>query len=397
MYHKSDFEPNRDEMLHILDKTIGFLNRMEAIPLADADRRIVSEPLTAPYNLPNKPASGMDGIAVRYDDAAAAATGPLNWKEGTEYEYSNTGVAIPDAYDTVIRIENVEKDSDGKISITEKPEKKGENVHPTGSQLRKGEVIIEKGEMLNPAKIGLLTSAGITCVPVYEKPHVIFIPTGDELVTAGGKVPDGANVESNGAMVLAMLKRFGCIPSAMPVIPDEPEAIKEAVKKAVGQADLVIIGAGSSKGSKDYTMDVLEELGQVKVQELRVAPGKHNSLTLVGNIPVMGIPGPPTGAQLICEYYVQAAVQIMMTGKRREPLRIKAVLDTDIKGKWIDFMQSVDLYWNKDILYARPISMQGGTRATGRNAFMQILYCEKARDYSAGESVKIEFPVGTDT
>lgn len=116
MYHPPAFEPTRDEMMPILEKHIPFLNRMELVPIWEADGRTVSEDLTAPYSLQGQDASACDGIAVRFADFAAGLPDTSDWTEGREFVYSNTGVAIPEEFDTVIPIEEVKKYSK-EISI----------------------------------------------------------------------------------------------------------------------------------------------------------------------------------------------------------------------------------------------------------------------------------------
>lgn len=391
MYHPPAFEPTRDEMMSILEKHIPFLNRMELIPIWEADGRTISEDLIAPYSLPGLDASGCDGIAVRFADFAAGLPDTSDWIESREFVYSNTGVAIPEEFDTVIPIEEVESHGRG-ISIRTAPKRKGEEVQPAGSQMRKGEILARRGEVLTPDALGNLLSAGFQSVPVFARPRVLFLPTGDELVPAGGQVPVGKNVESNSIMIYAMLKRYGCQAAAGGIVPDDPAALEAALLRGVRQADMVVIGAGSSKGSKDFTMDVLEKLGTVVVQELGVAPGKHCSLTLIEGVPVLGIPGPPGGARLICQYYLRAAVDLLTAGRRREPMRVSARLTADVPGRWMDFMQPVRLFWKDGVLWAEPLAPFGKTRAAAKQPMAQILYCLKEKEVSAGEVVAVEFP-----
>ena len=393
MYHKPTFEPTRDEMMSILEQHIPFLNRTELVPLAEADGRVAAADISAPYSLPNRAASACDGIAVRFSDVAGKTPDTAAWVEGREYVYSNTGVAIPDMFDTVIPIEEVICRADGSIALRTLPQQRGEEVQPAGSQMQQGETLVCRGETLTPVTLGILLSAGIQSVNVYAAPRVLFLPTGDELVPSGGPVPPGKNVESNSLLISAMLRQFGCKPAVGGILPDSPTELETALLQGALQADLVIIGAGSSKGNKDFTMDVLENIGEVIVQEIGVAPGKHCSLTLVQGTPVLGIPGPPGGAQLICQYYVQAAVELLTTGKRQATPRVSATLTADLPGRWIDFMQPVHVFWEEGQLFAAPMSAFGKTRAANRRAFLQVLYCPKGRHFHAGEQVAVEFPL----
>ena len=151
--------------------------------------------------MPNRRTSGCDGIAVRFSDFAKGMPDTSSWKKGNEYVYSNTGVAIPDQYDTVLPIEEVVLSETGSLSLRSVPPEQGSEVNPIGSQILEGELILAKGEEIRPDTIGLLASAGFTCVSVMARPKVTFIPTGDELVPSGFPVPAGKNVESNSLMV----------------------------------------------------------------------------------------------------------------------------------------------------------------------------------------------------
>ncbi|MGI6109189.1 MAG: molybdopterin molybdotransferase MoeA [Eubacteriaceae bacterium] len=389
MYHEPEFEPDRDEMLDILREHIPFLNRSEPVPLYEADGRFAAEDIRAPYTLPNRDVSACDGIAVCFH---AFQTNPdtSDWRENIEYCFSNTGVAVPDRFDTVIPIEQVEFDVNRCLRLKKRPARKGEKVRPAGSQMKQGEILVEKGEQLQPVTIGILAAAGYQSISVFAKPNVIFIPTGDELVPSGGPVPEGMNVECNSVLVSALIRRFGGSPAVTSIIPDDVDAIRKAIAKSVVRADLVVIGAGSSKGSKDYTLDVLYEMGKVVVSEIGVAPGKHCCLVIVDDVPVIGIPGPPGGAQLATQYYVKAALELEMTGTILQGQRVNAVLDTTVTPKWIDFMQTVRLYEKDGLLFACPVSSDNKTRAENREVFRSVLYCKRETVYVKGQTVAIE-------
>ncbi len=393
MYHEPSFEPVRQEMMQLLKKHIRCTEKKELVSLTEADGRIAAEDICAPYSMPNRRTSGCDGIAVRFSDFAKGMPDTSSWKKGNEYVYSNTGVAIPDQYDTVLPIEEVVLSETGSLSLRSVPPEQGSEVNPIGSQILEGELILAKGEEIRPDTIGLLASAGFTCVSVMARPKVTFIPTGDELVPSGFPVPAGKNVESNSLMVCAYLKRFGANAVSMPVIPDDPDAIRNALTTAITASDLVIIGAGSSKGTKDYTMDVLETLGTVIVQELGVAPGKHCGLTMAGHIPVLGIPGPPGGARLITRYYAKAAVDLLYTGQILPPESVSAILDEDVSPKWIDFMQPVSLYEKDGILYAHPEKSFGLTLAQSLRCSHSYFYCQKKNAYQKGLRILAETPI----
>lgn len=393
MYHAPKFEPTRDEMISILEQNIPFLNRTELVSLFSADGRIAAETVYAPYALPNRPVSAIDGIAVRFSDFAHEIPDASCWQKDAEYAFSNTGVAISEDYDTVIAIEDVTCNADGTINIMAAPSKQGEYVQRSGSQFDIDEILVEKGETLQPVSLSLLMAAGYQNILVFSKPTILFLPTGDELIASGNpRVPEGANIETNSLLLSGLIRRFGGTPAVSGILPDDPEILKRMILWGIERADLVIICAGSSKGSKDYTMDVLKEIGAVLVQELGVAPGKHCSLTMVSGHPVLGIPGPPGGAQLICQYYVKSALQLLMTGKTTPPTVVPAELADEISVKQIDFMQPVELFQEGGKIFARCLYPAGKSRAQNRSAFQKILYCPKGAGFQKGDMVPIEFP-----
>ena len=392
MYHEPKFEPSREEMFQILSENIHMTGRVEHVSIWEADGRYAAEDIVAKYSLPNRPASDFDGISVYFDDFSDGMPDTSKWIEGKDFAYSNTGVAISEGFDTVIAIEEVTKHEDGTITIGSVPAARGEHITPVGAQLREGEILAKKGEQIHPALIGILTEAGYQNVPVFCKPRVVFLPTGDELVPSGGVVPAGMNVESNGAMVSAFVRRFGGDSVVTGILSDDMSVLKKELLNAVSWADLVIIGAGSSKGSKDFTMDVLETVGTVLVQEIGVAPGKHCSLTMVENTPVLGIPGPPGGAQLACQYYVKAAMELMLTGSIAPVRKIPAVLDADWDmSEWrLDFLMPMALSLQEDGYHVTPIQGWGFTRAESRCNQYVLTYFQKGRCYKKGEQVLAE-------
>ena len=145
MYHEPSFEPVRDEMMEILKKHIPVLQRNELVSVENALGRVCAEDVTAPYNLPNTKVSSFDGIAVKFSSFADGMPDTSGWQEGREYVFSNTGMAIPEEYDTVIAIEDVTVKDDGGITVHLPPEHEGFYVNPPGSQMKQGEVLAGKG------------------------------------------------------------------------------------------------------------------------------------------------------------------------------------------------------------------------------------------------------------
>jgi molybdopterin molybdotransferase len=391
MYKKPDFEPNRNEMFKILENNIKQISRNETIPVSVALGRICAEDIYAKNTLPNKPVSALDGVAVRFEDFSKGIPDTSSWTEGKEYYFSNTGVAIHEDFDTVIAIENIEFDKAGKIIFLTCPIRRGEYISAIGGLVKEGELIAHKGEKLNPSLIGILFTSGVTNVKVLAKPKVAFIPTGDELVPVGFEIPLGKNTESNSFMLKAYIEECGGEAIIYPIIPDVFENLKEAILSATKIADLVLICAGSSKGNKDLTIELLESIGNVIVYELGHGPGKHCSLTYWEDTPIIGLPGPPIGADLISELYVKNALHLMQMQPIQLPYTtIEAVLEEDIYGYGIDFMIYMRVFIKNGKYYTSPVITIGKTRAELYHAHNAYLYVKKKSIFKAGEAITVE-------
>ncbi|WP_027399113.1 molybdopterin molybdotransferase MoeA [Anaerovorax odorimutans] len=390
MYKKPDFEPTRNEMYEILENNIKPISKNEVISAAEACGRICAEDIYSINNLPNKVVSAFDGIAVRFEDFEKGIPDTSSWKEGKEYCFGNTGVAVNEEFDTLIAIEDVEFNNEGKITFFSCPSRKGENIGSVGSQMKEGELLVHKGEKLTPLLIGLLLSSGIVNIKVLSKPKVAFIPTGDELVPAGYEIPLGENVESNSIMLKNYIEDNGGQAIIYPIIKDKFDKLKEAVLSAIQIADLVLICAGSSKGSKDFTIPILESIGKVIVYELGHGPGKHCSFTYSEGIPVMGLPGPPNGAALVSELYVKNALRLMQMQPIQLPNVIEAVLTEDIHGYDFDFIGYMNVTLKEGKYYAKPVIMQGKTRAELYHSHNARFYIKKKAEYKTGEIIAAE-------
>ncbi len=390
MYKTPDFLPSRSEMLKILKNTIKPLAKTEIIHVADSAGRICATDVYAMHTLPNKQTSACDGISVRFDNFLNGEPDTALWVDGQDYCFSNTGVAIREDFDTVIPIEKVDFDENGKISILKCPQNRGERVGQVGGQVREGELLAHRGEKINASLIGIMLTGGIINVRVLSKPKVAFIPTGDELVPAGCETPLGKNVESNSLMLKAYINDCGGEAILYPIIPDVLEKLREAIISAIDVADLVLICAGSSKGNKDFTIELLESVGNVMVYELGHGPGKHCSLAYSGNTPIIGLPGPPMGADLTAGLYVNNAMRLMQLQPVQSPFVVAAELTEDVSGMTFDFIRQLKVVFKDGKYWAQPVVNQGMTRAEFYHQTNGCLYIEKEMVIKAGTTVLVE-------
>ena len=289
-----------------------FERRVESVTVPRALGRVAAADVFSLNTLPNKLTSNMDGIAVHFDDFEQAGEGGPDtsaWERGRDWQFCNTGIGMPGDFDTAIRIEDVEvSDDDAHVKLLRLPESRGQSTTPVGANLQEGDLLVRAGELLTPALLSVLNMGGHTKVDVVERPVVAFIPTGNELVAAGRKLPEGKNVESNAVMVCAKLEQWGAKPLRYRIVPDDWDKLEQTLADAAAKADIVVINAGSSKGSDDFTCEILEKNGVMLHHMLAQGPGRHCSAALLDGTPVIGISGPPMGAEFTTDWMVKPLV-----------------------------------------------------------------------------------------
>ena len=348
---RQTIKPKREEMTAIIQRTVKPVQRKETVPFYLSNGRICAEDVYSKNTLPNNPVSRFDGIAVRFSDFESGIHKNRLYIPGQDFEYCNTGIAIPKGYDTVVAIEDVAMEENGMARIQAPPKFKGAMVNGIGSNLKAGERLISKNQVITPAHIGLFASGGVMEILVYDKPRVAIIPTGTELVNPTDQVPVGRNIESNSYMISAYLEQWGAAPTRFPISEDDPKTIKDTLENALSAHDAVIIIAGSSLGTKDYTLRILKEMGEVAVPELAHGPGRKSSLSVVNQKPVLGVAGPPLGAQITCDLYLSPFVSALRGLPHIQLARLEVVCDDPFEEHEVDFCERVHIYKNKNHTY----------------------------------------------
>lgn len=328
--HTSHTVVSRHEAVGALMQVWKFERRVETVPLSEALGRVLAMDVRSLNTLPNKLTSAMDGIAFYFADFENGVSDTTAWKRGAHWQFCNTGIGMPDDFDTALPIECVEIDDDEKVKILKTPEHQGQFTVAIGSNMAEGDLLASAGEILTPVLLSLITMGGVTDVLVIAKPRVAFIPTGSELVDAGERLSSGKNVESNAIMVCGKLTQWGAEPLRYPIIPDEWEIISKTLHEAAREADIVIINAGSSKGSDDFTCEILEKQGVVLNHELDQGPGRHTSYSLLEDTPVVGISGPPIGAEFTTDWFVKPLVDLYLGLSLEYPPIICARVSEDL-------------------------------------------------------------------
>lgn len=320
----------RDEALRKLLGAVSFTPRIECVPLDEALLRVASCDLFSRNTLPNCPSSFRDGVCVRFSDFAHGMPDTSHWIEGNQYAYCNTGFGVPESYDTVIMIEDVELAPEGGITLSKLPGK-GQYVNLPGCNMEEGELLVKNRTRLQPQHLGLLAAGGYAEVDVVAKPRVRIVPTGNELVKASVRpMPRGMNIESNSVMMAAQLELMGAEPSVHNIICDDPEAIEAGVRMALEDADIVITNGGTSKGTGDWAAEVFGRLGRILVREVDYGPGKHTMMAVADGKPIVGAVGPTIGAECAVEWYVRPLVEKYYGASWVRPRKMSVRLTEDI-------------------------------------------------------------------
>ncbi len=280
----------------------------ERIPSRSALHRTTSRPVTALRSVPHYHGAAMDGFAVcARDTFGAGDTMPRRLKIGSEAYPVDTGDPLPKGADAVIMIENIEHVSESEIEIRAAAFP-WQHVRKVGEDIVAGELLLPQQHRIRAADIGALLAAGIVDIDVFARPRVFIQPSGTELIPASraSEAAPGEIIEFNGTVLSAMVAECGGVADLRDIVTDRYESIREAVRGGVeSSADVVIVNAGSSAGSEDFTASVVAELGQVLVHGVTMMPGKPVILGIVGGKPVVGLPGYPVSAIMAFEQFVR--------------------------------------------------------------------------------------------
>ena len=283
----------------------------EIIDVEDALGRVTAEPVFARLSAPSYHAAAMDGIAVKAEGTyGTTEKEPGILKIGRDAIWINTGQVLPGEYNAVIMVEKLHQIDEANLEIrsTAYP---WQNIRKVGEDIVATQLLIPQNHVIRPYDMGALITAGVSRISVRKMPVVTIIPTGTELVSHRNisgleYLKEGQIIESNSVTLSGLVKDSHGIPLVKEVIPDYEYSIRDALLKAVeSDTDVVIINAGSSAGSKDYTAGIIAELGKVLVHGVAMMPGKPTILGEINDKPVIGNPGYTVSAVLSFEQFVK--------------------------------------------------------------------------------------------
>ncbi len=366
----------------------------EVISVQEALHRVTAEPVFSTRSVPHYHGAAMDGFAVDASSTfGASETHPLRLKIGLDAFPVDTGDPLPEGTNAVIMIEHVTPVNNDEIEIRSSAYP-WQHVRKVGEDIVSGELILPVNHLLKPPDLGALLAAGVTKIKVYKKPKVWIQPTGSELVKPENAVDlePGKIIEFNGTIIKAMVEECSAKPLLHDIVPDEKDSIRKIILTACkSDADVVLINAGSSAGSEDYTVHIIEELGRVLVHGVTMMPGKPVILGEVLGKPIVGIPGYPVSAILAFNQFVKPLLWHLQGMWPPKEQTLKAVIGRKLASRLgLEEFVRVVVGSVQDRYVAMPIQRGAGiisslTRATGIIRIPQEL-----EGLNAGELVTVE-------
>jgi putative molybdopterin biosynthesis protein len=348
----------------------------ERIPVIEAIGRVTAEPLFAKIFSPPYHCAAMDGIAIKAETTyGATEDSPKSFLIHQEAFYVNTGNPLPPGTDAVIMIEDVHLIDSDRVEIREAAYP-WQHVRAIGEDIIVTEMVLLENKKITPYDLGALLACGYQKVKVKKKPRVFILPTGSELVEPKELNLNSSDtslgiIESNSYVLSGLISEDGGVSVRHPIVKDDFTKIKEALLSNYGAADLILIIAGSSAGSKDYTRSIIEESGEVLAHGISIMPGKPTLLGRFKDRPIIGIPGYPVSAIIAYEELVRPLLCRSLHLKEPERPKIKAIPTKKIPSKLgVEEFLRVKIGNVEEKFYATPLSRGSGiitslTRADG--------------------------------
>lgn len=374
-------------------RTAGYI-AAETIPVRSALGRVTAQAVMARCSSPAYHSSAMDGYAVRFRSSIGASeTNPLLLKLGVDAVYVDTGDPLPAGFDAVVMIEDV-NDVDGAIEIYASVAPY-QHVRVIGEDIVATEMIVPENHRLRPVDMGAMLASGHLEVSVRRQPVVAVIPTGSELVepeAVRDRMPQAPEIiEYNATLLGSMAEEAGAKMLRLPIIADRLDEIKAALSAAAEKADIVVINAGSGKGSEDYTAQAIAELGEIVFHSVAIKPGKPVIAGFIGNTPVFGIPGYPVSAYLTFHLFVVPAIAHLLGVSIGSAEQLDAVVSRQLSSPLgVDEFVRVKVGAVGEKLVATPVGRGAGLLMSVVRADGFVRVPADSEGVAAGGTVQVE-------
>jgi len=373
-----------------------------AVDLQDALGCVTSTPLEAEELVPPFDNTAMDGFAVQAADTAdppvelqvvgtlAAGADPSDVRVGGgEAVRIMTGAPMQSGADAVVMVERTH--TEGDVVVIEHHAAVGDHVRRAGDDLNPGDVVVDAGTVLSPAHLGVLASLGYQRVPVFPRPRVGVLSTGDELVEGAGDLRPGQIRDSNRPTLLALVGASGFTPVDLGLARDDETAIAAAVEQGLATCDALVTSGGVSVGDFDYVKAVLDRLGSMRSWQVAIRPAKPLAFGVVQGKPVFGLPGNPVSSMVSFELFARPALRRMGGHRRLFRPQVEAVVAEPIRrrpdGK-LHLVRVVAAVGQDGRWRVRPVGGQGSHQLAAAAAANALALVPDGEGVAAGSTVK---------
>lgn len=393
-----------DETRRRIAALIRPVTETETLELPAALDRVLAESVSARMAVPPFDNSAMDGYAVRSTDLVdegmhalrvigdVYAGRPFAGELGPgQCLRIMTGAVVPAGADAVVMQEEVRLQ--GEDVLIPGPRRAGENIRRAGEDLRPGSEVVATGERLGAAELGLIGSVGVGAVEVFRRPRVAFCSTGDELRPVGDSLEPGQIYDSNRYTLRAMLIRSGMDWLDLGVVPDDPDAVRDAFVRASSAADVVITTGGVSVGEADYVKRTLDALGKVAIWRIAMKPGKPLAVGRLRDALFFGLPGNPVSVMATFYQFVREPL-LRLAGQRHvETLIVKARTATPLRKQpgRLEYQRGMLAIGADGDLTVSSTGAQGShvlSSMRGANCF--VILPRESGDIAVGETVQVQ-------
>jgi molybdopterin molybdotransferase len=374
----------------------------EVVAVTRARERVLAEDLDAPFDVPPTDNSAVDGYAVASDDVPTGTTRELRVvaevAAGAVFDGAvasgqavriMTGAPMPRGADTVYPQELVERRGD-RLSVG--PIQKGANVRKRGEDIQAGTLAIERGTVLRPQELGLITSLGRWQVFVHRRPRVALLSTGDEVVEPGTPRKAGQIYDANRFTLRGSIEQCGGEVIDLGIVADARDELRARLLEAAGVGQIVVTSGGVSVGVLDLVKDVLDEIGSIDFWQVAMQPGRPLAFGRVGPAHFFGLPGNPVASMLAFMLFVRPAIY-KLAGRRRlfpDTAEATAIEVMSKKKGRREFKRGI-VQWKNGRWEARTTGPQGSGILSSMVAGNCLIVLEEDRgDVAAGETVLIE-------
>ncbi|MBN2502556.1 MAG: molybdopterin molybdotransferase MoeA [Anaerolineales bacterium] len=383
------------------------------VSTTEAYGSVLGEDVLAQYDAPSFSNSAMDGFAVYAADVAVAtkdtpvilevagdipagSVQKTSLKAGQAHRIM-TGAPMPDGADTVVPVEETDFNyRDLEAQLPENvaifsPSVSGQYVRPRGEDFKQGEPLLKKGQRIRPQDIGMLAMMGMSAVAVYEKPRVVVMSTGDELLPIDADLTPGKIRDTNTYTLSALIEAAGGEIVRLGIVPDRFEIVKQRLDEAAeSDVNLIVSSAGVSVGAFDFVRAVVEEYGELNFWRVNMRPGKPLAFGSYRGIPFMGLPGNPVSAFAGFEVFLRPALYKLAGQVNWERPVMQATLREDVESDGRETYLRAQINQENNRMFARLTGHQGSgnlyslVRANGL-----IVIPAGVKRISAGEQVTV--------